>query len=48
MAEAKKELWDKLVKKERGARTARFGRRVVVSMRKRRSSRGTTVTRRKR
>lgn len=32
----KKELWDKLVAKEVGARTARFGRRVVVTMRKKR------------
>ncbi len=36
MVETKKELWAKLVKKEVGARTARFGRRVVVSMRKQR------------
>ncbi len=34
MVQAKKKLWKELVDKEIGARTARFGRRVVVSMRK--------------
>lgn len=48
MGDIKKELWDKLVSKEKGVRTARFGRRVVVSMRRRRSKRGTSVSRRKR
>lgn len=41
--DTKKELWDKLVMQEAGARTARFGRRVVIRMkaqrRKERSNR---------
>lgn len=37
--DTKKRLWDDLVAKEKGARTARFGRRVVVTMRNRRSQR---------
>ena len=32
--DTKKKLWDELVQREAGARSARFGRRVVVSMRK--------------
>ena len=36
MGETKKKLWDELVEKEKGARTARFGRRVVVKMKNQR------------
>lgn len=32
--DTKKKLWQQLVDAEVGARTARFGRRVVVSMRR--------------